>query len=375
MSQVMRAGEALKGDLVWTEATAPTVLEVFKIANNWRDAHAYPMRRLRYELFGQMRRNGLDGITVARLKRMPSIRRKLQNHRGHLNQIQDLAGCRAILPSINDVNTLISAMRANTAHDLYDEDDYINVPKLDGYRSHHAMFRFRSSRPDEEVYDGRRVEIQIRTRLQHSWATAVEAVGLFRREDLKAGQGSPEWLRLFRLMSAEFALAEGCAEPANASARARPSEIIDLDEQLNAANTLENLSHAVRYTEKYYRDPQSRPEYYLIKYDRTNKVVRVEPYNGIISGVRSYDAAELPDNKSGTSRLNTVLVEADGVENLKAAYPNYFGDVQLFRAQLKNITRGKTAEEYTLPPQETVAPRPREKPDLSWFKKPLRGGR
>jgi hypothetical protein len=67
-----------------------------------------------------------------------------------------------------------------------------------------------------------------------------------------------------------------------------------------------------------------------------------------------------------------VLVEADKLENLKAAYPNYFGDVQLFKTQLNNLAKGRDVEEYTVKPQETVAPRPRENPDLSWFKRRIR---
>jgi hypothetical protein len=39
-----------------------------------------------------------------------------------------------------------------------------------------------------------------------------EAVGLFDGEDLKGNQGSADWLRLFQLMSLEFAVAEGFAE-------------------------------------------------------------------------------------------------------------------------------------------------------------------
>lgn len=53
------------------------------------------------------------------------------------------------------------------------------------------------------------MEIQLRTLLQHSWATAVEAVGLLRREDLKGGRGDPDWLRLFQIMASEMAEDEG----------------------------------------------------------------------------------------------------------------------------------------------------------------------
>ena len=44
-----------------------------------------------------------------------------------------------------------------------------------------------------------KVELQLRTRLQHAWATANEIVGTFRREELKSGEGGPDWLRYFVL--------------------------------------------------------------------------------------------------------------------------------------------------------------------------------
>jgi hypothetical protein len=62
---------------------------------------------------------------------------------------------------------------------------------------------------DASIFNGRNIEIQIRARLQHSWATAVESVGSFRQEDLKGNIGDADWLRLFRLISGEFAIAEG----------------------------------------------------------------------------------------------------------------------------------------------------------------------
>ena len=72
------------------------------------------------------------------------------------------------------------------------------------------MFSFCGRDADTVIYNGKRIELQVRTRLQHSWATAVEAVGLFRGEELKNHKGSEEWLRLFKLLSAEFAEAERC---------------------------------------------------------------------------------------------------------------------------------------------------------------------
>jgi hypothetical protein len=367
--QVLRAGEALAGDLVWNDDTAEGIRQVFRIANNWRDSHALPMRRMRQDLIGLIRRHRVPGLTAARLKRMQSIRKKLRRLSVNLNQVQDLAGCRAILPQISDVDAVVSALRNASRHTLHNESDYVRKPKPDGYRSHHLVFKFNGVR-EEEAFNGRRIEIQIRTRLQHSWATAVEAVGLFFREDMKGGQGNSDWLRLFYLMSAEFALAEGCdLHTSESDRKARVQEVVALDKRLKAAKTLENLSTAVKFTDEYILDTRNKPEYYLIKYNNADSTVTVEPYRGALNGTSSYDNAEASDNATGKSTTNAVLVEVDKLENLKEAYPNYFGDVQLFKTNLISITRGDTAQEYTLPPQHRTAPRPRERPDLTWFTK------
>ena len=123
MKDVLRAGEALAGAVPWNnEQEADAARQVFKIAHNFRDSHAFPMNRLRAELRGQIKRCDIkDGETAARLKRMPSIRRKLRNNPGKLNQIQDLAGCRAIVPSISEAKALIEGMRERSRHILFRE--------------------------------------------------------------------------------------------------------------------------------------------------------------------------------------------------------------------------------------------------------------
>ncbi len=122
--------------------------------------------------------------------------------------------------------------------------NYIEEPKKDGYRSQHFMFTY-VGRKGRSIYDGRRIEVQVRTRLQHSWATTVEAVGLFRGEQLKNHQGSDEWLRLFKLMSGEFADVERCPVPSTVPEEARRRrEIMDLAKSLNAVGVLAGLFNA-----------------------------------------------------------------------------------------------------------------------------------
>lgn len=354
---VKRAGELIASNLPWTDESAPAIREAFRIANSWRDAHAYPMRSIRYSVLWHMRESRAEGITAARLKRMQAIRRKLRRIKLNLNQLQDLGGCRAILSDIDSVHALVASLKQKTRHELQKEDDYIESPKADGYRSHHLIFRFNPPASDLVIFGGKRIELQVRTRLQHAWATAVEAVGLFRGEHLKNNQGSRDWLRLFSLMSAEFAEAERCpVPPGTPEGPERRAEIRRLANSLGAISVLDGVRYGVRGTDAPLA-PGYRPTYYLIRFDHTSKAVHVEPYNKPRSATDSYDSAEEQDNKTGLDTQNVVLVEVDKIENLKAAYPNYFGDVELFKTQLRAVVLGGAAVEYALAPQQKLIAR------------------
>lgn len=171
-------------------------------------------------------------------------------------------------------------------------------------------------------------------------------------------------------MSAEFAEIERCPVPNGAPPRKeRAQEIKHLNDELQAAQTLENLGNAVRWTDDAIESVHSKPNYYLIIYDNATSQVRVEPYRNVLFAVQSYDQAELSDNESGSDTTNVVLVEAGKVDQLKQAYPNYFGDVTYFRNNLRRICEGKGAKDYALVPQERV-PQPVERRfDPSWLKR------
>src|SRR5207244_3731508 len=83
-------------------------------------------------------------------------------------------------------------------------------PKPDGYRSTHLVFRFCSESPERAIYNGQRIEIQIRSKLQHLWATAVETAQVFTGQALKSKvkNATDDWLRFFALTSSAFALRE-----------------------------------------------------------------------------------------------------------------------------------------------------------------------
>jgi hypothetical protein len=334
--QIEDAGDALKGVMsAYTDGAAA----VFKVAHAWRDAHVVPMQKLRRELGWATKKIGANGsINAARLKRMKSIRKKLRNTPLTLYQIQDIAGCRAILDSMDELEQVLAIYRAGRfKHGVIKEFPYISEPKADGYRSHHLALKFAGD-GKYEIFNRQRVEVQLRTRLQHAWATAVEAAGLVLGQDLKGGAGDADWLRLFAIMASEIACEEdqpGIPGVAN-SERERRQELRDLERRLDAARNLKTWNEAIKETEKV---ANSRSMFYLIQFDKSNPArlrTSVKPIYRFEQGSEELQAEERNDENR-----DTVIVETDGADDLREAYPNYFLDVTIFNNRLRAALEDK----------------------------------
>ena len=79
---------------------------VVHVVNDWRASHNLPLYVIRKTLEKRAKRISEHAIVAQRIKRLPSIKRKLrENEFRHLklSQIQDIGGCRAIMPEIDDV--------------------------------------------------------------------------------------------------------------------------------------------------------------------------------------------------------------------------------------------------------------------------------
>ena len=146
MNTVRDSGKMLAKNLhVNIDNVPQPIIDAFTIANDWRTLHAYPMKSLRLSVMACMRKHNIIGITSARLKRMPAIREKLRRGSVHLDKLQDIGGCRAILKSIDDVSNLVDGLRNYGRHHIWKENNYISDPKNDGYRSYHLAFEFQDS--------------------------------------------------------------------------------------------------------------------------------------------------------------------------------------------------------------------------------------
>jgi putative GTP pyrophosphokinase len=99
-----------------------------------------------------------------------------------------------------------------TKHKIIKVYDYVANPKANGYRCIHYVYEAVSNKAPVEL-QGLKVELQLRTLLQHYWATAVESVGMFYGQSIKTGKGDQIWNDFFLLSSAAFAYMENLPLP------------------------------------------------------------------------------------------------------------------------------------------------------------------
>src|ERR1700683_2019237 len=128
--------------------------------------------------------------------------------------MQDIGGCRAIVASCQNVKDLAKSYAdSDLKHELAQKDDYLDCPKDSGYRGIHLIYKYFSDKKAD--YNTLKIELQLRSQLQHAWATAVETVGAFIQQALKSSIGEQQWLRFFALMGTAIAVRENCAPVPN----------------------------------------------------------------------------------------------------------------------------------------------------------------
>ncbi len=331
-------GSVARAGVVITSSSdnGPELDRALEIVNNWRSSHAFPLNTIKMGLKKASKK--IDGgATIAqRIKRLSSIKLKLTNEPTmQLSRMQDLGGCRAIVDSIESVNKLITHYKklSKIKHKLANAKDYISSPKPSGYRGIHLVYRYYSDK--NTTYNGLQIEIQIRTRLQHAWATAVETVGTFKAQSLKSSRGDADWLRFFQLMSSAIALIEKADLVPNTPKNEKKIilELSALVKKLNVISALETYSLALKIA----RDSEVAGQnyYYLLK---------LEPSRGQLSikGYAQKDLAKAENEylnieKSLDPTQEAVLVSVESFTSLERAYPNYFLDTKQFIGLIKAV--------------------------------------
>ena len=143
-------------------------------------------------------------------KSTTSIVEKLNRESIRLTQIQDIAGCRIVLSDVSEqervVADLIRILPKVTVIDR-------RTSPSNGYRAVHVVV-------DSQ---GKLIEIQVRTSLQHLWAELSEKYSDVVDPGLKYGKGDETFLKLLSGISNNIAGIESIEQDLNATLQNLPS--------------------------------------------------------------------------------------------------------------------------------------------------------
>tara|TARA_Y100001960_G_scaffold259125_1_gene278884 strand:- start:1150 stop:2271 length:1122 start_codon:yes stop_codon:yes gene_type:complete len=163
------------------------------VINAWRSDYSYILKSFSGVLFRgikKLKKNNIikdEPTQGQRLKRFETIKDKIQNRQSEmcLTRMNDIAGCRVIFDSMSDLVAFKDNFDSGI-HNLIYVDDKLQNPESTGYRGIHCIYKYKSK---SKKYDNKRLEVQLRTKYQHYWATAVEIYDIINGQRVKFSTG------------------------------------------------------------------------------------------------------------------------------------------------------------------------------------------
>jgi putative GTP pyrophosphokinase len=300
------------------------------ILENWRASHAWVINTFQVNL--RRRSRGTDIVVGTRLKRRVTIANKLQRFpQMQLGRMHDIAGCRVIFPDIKSLNEfrqdLHRARFAHTRRSVEEERwNYILHPKADGYRGIHDVYEYESRPESGQLWKGLLIEIQYRTLLQHSWATAVEVAGLLTHNNPKFGQGAPEFVEFFaissEILARKFESSTSCfPEMSNDELKER---FLALEDQTRILQLFRRVNSKVVEIDFKMNNILIFP--FVGQGDENQSDLEILPFSSVNTAIDRYNSLE----KTREGEADIVLVRADNFENLRITFRNYFADTTEF---------------------------------------------
>ena len=344
------------------------------ILDSWRHQHEEPAQIFFNKLVGIINKYP-DAMATYRLKRKESILKKLYRSNGNfeLGAMDDIAGCRAIVNSVSEVyevyNEILNLKEAGEI-DIKKTKDYIKNPEKSGYRSLHIIIK--QTLKQEDIDRQYRIELQIRTKLQHYWSTAVEAMSEIDNVEYKdptlVSEGNTRiqsCLQFFKVISKLFACCENnddeLKEELVNSVRTNDNfkEIIkDLKAARNSV-TINMQKNIAKSGEGLYLLELSRETQELTIHSYTmdcvekaitnynskenssisNEANKIQYDTEIDSGSVNKDlTVEKPDAQTSyITSINRVLIYAKNEDQLGDTYPNYSYNIEKFIEKVEEL--------------------------------------
>ena len=336
-------------DSTWRKAPPAEFQYAINVAQSWRAQHAEATQRCFLTMLNCSEQFS-ESVCTYRLKRISSIVNKLQRPRTHLKlgELDDIGGCRLILRTNAQVdqaaNLLKSKISLKQSGTNGGEKDYIISPPESGYRSRHLLSKVKTGTMSYQV------EIQIRTQLQHYWATAVEEAGEIYDIEYKSPEvrrmstgEDEERIRFFQIVSSLFATEEHSPQIPGFE-RPRDELIEELQTLKCSSRLLDDLITSTDSVLPPILPQNDDTNLFLLKLSREDQYLDIEAFrrDQLSEALRRY--GDLEDRieaniasgiGTGDGYDNVVLVYAEDSRQLGIAYPNYSTNIRHFVDKVK----------------------------------------
>ncbi|EGR4210786.1 GTP pyrophosphokinase [Vibrio cholerae] len=330
---------------------------------NYREIHAYPLMLMKNHLVRASNRVSPDIIVARRLKRLPTIINKLErpsldgksDNSIKLTRMQDIGGCRAIVKNLKELKELQALLlKSRSVHKIIHTSDYL-TPKDSGYGGVHLIYSCFDEASDCHNWKKTKVEVQLRTQLQHAWATSLEIIDTLENTELKTSMGGQVlWREFFSIAGRLVAHDEKACLLDESDVEHLQKRLYELERELDVILKLSNFSFGIQAATRGLQELKSPKNIGMCLVTlRSNAIRSAEPIDEksfkVKVGVEIYKVDQTPKALDELNKcemnpdvLMCVLLSAKNAQSLKKAYPNYFGSTADFRRFIRKHTQKYT---------------------------------
>lgn len=248
-------------------------------------------------------------ICTYRIKRVESIISKLRRyHNTSLVTMEDLAGCRCILSSRLSIPRLVDAIKRRL--NVTRTRDYITEIPDTGYKSYHLTIQ-------DDNNPKLKIEIQLRSRVHHNWATLVEITDQVLGTKIKENHDIPDLMEFHKIFSkneTELTIQD----------KRRLLEIADKYDYVSRIGQL--FIHNNQKMRSLYNEISTTTDTFFLIETSNRELLSFLHFNDFQEAEEAYirQYAELSKHGNSSSNLLLFHVQQPDFDAISMAYSNYF---------------------------------------------------